>query len=351
MCHCHCHCQIPFHALGSSGLEGVEGGSQQDAAVELIQNKLAKCGPTRSSRGRSCKWPCGSDQPLNLSTIQRRLGTQTSGIVRPAANISKFWAIINCPEEKVAGTKVGAKAAAGSSFPSTLDRSCGDLAVPRRAKPTGIQFQPESKIKAVGRLMGPTEEVLVQSHRGGRQPYQVQHSGASIDMNRRSKQQQRYKKEDDGRLSKVAQDTSAGSSGGDWASIHGTNGGVIETIRLRSQCPIRSVVNDFECFPWQLASLRWRRDSVHGRTESHSWGPSKSLSLSTSAAAAQQKHQNYKKRTSQSLEKMEAQRVPWILLLPQANTWNVIPFLKRFQSRSRVLVGRSATCQDGNRQS
>ena len=35
--------------------------------------------------------------------------SDTGSTVQPAANISKFWAIIICPEERVARTKVGAK--------------------------------------------------------------------------------------------------------------------------------------------------------------------------------------------------------------------------------------------------
>ena len=79
------------------------------------------------------------------------------------------------------------------------------------------------EIKAVGRLMGRTEEVVWTSQRGGLQLYQARHSGASVDMNSRFRTATDTKEKTMGIFEESRKIRTRGSSNGDVASIHGTN--------------------------------------------------------------------------------------------------------------------------------
>ena len=159
----------------------------------------------------------------------------------PAANISTFLVIIICPSERVARAKVRAKddtLQLDSPFLQTWT-GCW-LAQLSRGEPSQPVFDFNCpnllcEIKDVGRLVGITEEVLGQSQRGGLQPYQLRHSGASINMNIGFQTATQIQKKDDGHLREVSQDTNAGIAWRRVAIIHGTDGGLHRIGRISSR--------------------------------------------------------------------------------------------------------------------
>ena len=114
--------RIQSHAPGSSGLEGLEATHTWTQPTSSSRTNLEKRWPARSPRGESCKWAFFF--LISLSAYLppgEGLGLRRGDIVRPAANIPKFWASIMCPENMVARTR------------------------PVRDKPTSVRFQlPES---------------------------------------------------------------------------------------------------------------------------------------------------------------------------------------------------------------